>query len=243
MASQCAPRGPELCLMHFVFHPHTELFEDKRQLHLESGRRQGPNEAFARSPLCSNANRFHLKPLLRRLSRTNFCIFPPTKNTHEAFMQEILGKARNICQFIPLFPDPTLDCDLSVACVLDYADQAVRPSRLILVFSDEEAPAKPREEAHECLHGFLPDAEEGDHSEKPRLAQRRDLQGEFSSSSFYANTPCLTRSYISKVDLHILFNLRDFLVESNHLSPRILAKRGSCWEMRRSQNTRRRPRL
>ena len=157
-------------------------------------------------------------------------------------MQEILGKARNICQFIPLFPDPTLDCDLSVACVLDYADQAVRPSRLILVFTDEEAPAKPREEAHECLHGFLPDAEAGNHSEKPRLAQRRDLQGEFSTSSF-ANTPCLTRSNISKVDLH-KFNLRDFLVESNHLPPlRILAKPGSCWEMRRSQNTRRKQRL
>ena len=157
-------------------------------------------------------------------------------------MQEILGKARNICQFIPLFPDPTLDCDLSVACVLDYADQAVRPSRLILVFTDEEAPAKPREEAHECLHGFLPDAEAPNHSEKPRLAQRGDLQGEFSSS--YANTPCLTRSYISKVDLH-KFNLRDFLVESNHLPlpSRILAKPGSCWEMRRSRATRRRQRL
>ena len=46
------------------------------------------------------------------LTRRNFCIFPPTTNIHEAFMQEILGKARNICQFIPLFPDPTLDCDL-----------------------------------------------------------------------------------------------------------------------------------
>ena len=134
-------------------------------------------------------------------------------------MQQILGKARNICQFIPLFPDPTLDCDLWVACVLDYADQAVRPSRLILLFSDEEAPAKPREEAHECLHGFLVDAEAGNHSEKPRLAQRRDFQGEFS----FANTPCLTRSYISKVDLH-KFNLRDFLVESNHLPHQNLGK-------------------
>ena len=114
------------------------------------------------------------------------------------------------------------------------------PVDLSLFFSDEEAPAKPREEAHECLHGFLTDAEARNHSEKPRLAQRGDLQGEFSSS--YANTPCLTRSYISKVDLH-KFNLRDFLVESNHLPPRILAKPGSCWEMRRSLDTRRRQRL
>ena len=53
------------------------------------------------------------------------------------------------------------------------------PVDLSLFFSDEEAPAKPREEADECLHGFLPDAEAGNHSEKPRLPQRRDLQGEF----------------------------------------------------------------
>ena len=167
----------------------------------------GPTKflAFARFSLVQQLQQVSLETFgSEMLSRRNFCIFPPTTNTHEAFMQEILGKARNICQFIPLFPDPTLDCDLlAVACALDYADQAVRPSRLIVVFTDEEAPAKPREEAHECLHGFLLDAEEGDHSEKPRLAQRRDLQGEFLTSSSYANTPCLTRSNISKVDLHI----------------------------------------
>ena len=98
------------------------------------------------------------------------------------------------------------------------------PVDLSLFFSDEEAPAKPREEADECLHGFLPDAEARNHSEKPRLAQRGDLQGEFSSS--LANTPCLTKSYISKVDLH-KFNLRDFLVETNNFPQNL----GKAWKL------------
>ena len=79
-----------------------------------------------------------------------------------------------------LIPDLTLDCDLRVACVLDYADQADRLSRLMFVFPDEEAPTKPREEAHERLHGVLADAKTRNHREEPGLAQRRDLEGEFS---------------------------------------------------------------
>ena len=61
------------------------------------------------------------------------------------------------------------------------------------------------------------------------LMQRREIiarnpdshNAEISKVSFpsrLANTACLTRSYISKVDLH-KFNLRDFLVGSNHLPP------------------------
>ena len=193
--------------------------------------------------MCSNANRFHkMKPLLRRLSRTKLCIFSPTTYTMKPSCKKFWVKQSNICQFIAFFPDPTLDCDLPVACVLDYADQAVRPSRLILVFSDEEAPAKPREKAHECLHGFLADAKARNHREKPGFAQRRDLQGEFSSS--FASTPCLTRSYISKVDLHKSSICGIFLLKAIISPlPRISAKLGNCWEMRRSRATRRRPRL
>ena len=211
--------------MHFVFHQHSELRKDKRLVHLECCRRPNKIPRIRTFSLVQQRQQVSLETFgFKMLPRRNFCIFTPSTNTHEAFMREILGKARNICQFIPLFPDPTLDCDLSVACVLNYADQAVRPSRLIPVFSDEEAPAKPREEAHECLHGFLPDAEAGNHSEKPRLAQRGDLQGEFSSS--LANTPCLTKSYISKVDLH-KFNLRDFLVETNNFPQNL----GKAWKL------------
>ena len=121
--------------MHFVFHQHSELRKDKRLVHLECCRRPNKIPRIRTFSLVQQRQQVSLETFgFKMLPRRNFCIFTPSTNTHEAFMREILGKARNICQFIPLFPDPTLDCDLSVACVLNYADQAVRPSRLILVF-------------------------------------------------------------------------------------------------------------
>ena len=70
------------------------------------------------------------------------------------------------------------------------------------------------------------------------LMQRREIiarnpdshNAEISKVSFpsrLANTACLTRSYISKVDLH-KFNLRDFLVGSNHLPHQNL---GKAWKL------------
>ena len=49
----------------------------------------------------------------------------------------------------------------------------------MMLFSDQEAPTQSYQAPHECLHGVVSGAAQGDYSGEPRLPQRRDIKGTF----------------------------------------------------------------